>query len=156
MNNNLDFLNKVEVNSFVYSSVDKDNIDCKSVVIDGRAYTKWGRLQIVTFVGTMFEAKNKDTGMTEYFVTVGVSKQHPTDLVHDKKTAIEVARENSLMDPIMVMYNVSESFDTYAFKNMMDTYHSTMKLEMIMTREEKKKKLDESFKKDWEFYLNKQ
>ena len=80
MNNNLDFLNKTEVNSFVYSSVDRVEINCKNVIIDGRQYTKWGRPQIVTFVGLMYEAQNKDTKKTTNFVTVGISKQ----LIHLK------------------------------------------------------------------------
>lgn len=155
MNNNLDFLNKTEVNSFVYSSIDKDDIDCKNVVIDGRQYTKWGRLQIVTFVGMMFEAENNSTGKTEYFVTIGMSKQHPQDIVHNKKIAMETARENALTDPVMVMYNVSPSFDNYTFKEMMSMYHNTMDLDMIMTTEELKKKECEEFNKEWAFYLNK-
>ena len=60
MNNNLDFLHKTEVNSFIYSSIDKENFDVKQLKIDGRTWTKWGKSQIVTFVGMMFEAKNKD------------------------------------------------------------------------------------------------
>ena len=155
MNNNLDFLNKTEVNSFVYSSVDRVEINCKNVIIDGRQYTKWGRPQIVTFVGLMYEAQNKDTKKTTNFVTVGISKQHPHDIKHDKKIALETARINALTDPCMVFYNVSSSFDNYTFKQMMDMYVNTMDLDFVMTRDELKKAEKREFENDWTFYLNK-
>lgn len=153
MNNNLDFLNKTEVNSFVYSSVDRDVVNCKNVVIDGRQYTKWGKDQIVTFFGLMFETKNKDTNKTTYFVTVGMSKQHPQDIKHNRKVAMETARVNALTDPCMVFYNISPNFDNYLFKEMMETYVSSMDLEFIMTTEELKKAERKEFEKDWNFYL---
>lgn len=155
MNNNLDFLNKTEVNSFVYSSVGRDEINCKNVIIDGRQYAKWGRPQIVTFVGLMYEAQNKDTKKTTNFVTVGISKQHPRDIKHDKKIALETARINALTDPCMVFYNVSSSFDNYTFKQMMDMYVNTMDLDFVMTRDELKKAEKREFENDWAFYLNK-
>lgn len=155
MNNNLDFLNKTEVNSFVYSSVGRDEINCKNVIIDGRQYAKWGRPQIVTFVGLMYEAQNKDTNKTTNFVTVGISKQHPRDIKHDKKIALETARINALTDPCMVFYNVSSSFDNYTFKQMMDMYVNTMDLDFVMTRDELKKAEKREFENDWAFYLNK-
>lgn len=153
MNNNLDFLDKTEINSFVYSSVDRNGIDCKNVVIDGRQYTKWGKNQIVTFVGLMYKAKNKDTNMTNYFVTVGMSKQHPQDIVHNRKLAMETARVNALTNPCMIFYNVSPKFDNFSFKQMMDVYVDTMDLDFIMTNDELKKLECEKFNKDWEFYL---
>ena len=154
MNNNLDFLNKTEVNSFVYSSVDRVEINCKNVIIDGRQYTKWGRLQTVTFVGLMYEAQNKDTKKTTNFVTVGISKQHPQDIKHDKKIALETARINALTDPCMVFYNVSSSFNNYTFKQMMDMYVNTMDLDFVMTRDELKKAEKREFENDWAFCLN--
>ena len=155
MNNNLDFLNKTEVNSFVYSSVERDGNNCKNVVIDGRQYTKWGKEQIVTFVGLMYEAQNKDTNKTTHFVTVGMSKQHPQDIKHDKKIALETARINALTDPCMVFYNVSSSLDNYTFKRMMEMYVETMDLEFVMTRDELKKSEKRAFENDWVFYLKK-
>ena len=155
MNNNLDFLNKTEVNSFVYSSVDRDGINCKNVVIDGRQYTKWGKEQIVTFVGLMYETQNKDTNKTINFVTVGMSKQHPQDITHDKKIALETARINALTDPCMVFYNVSSSFDNHTFKRMMEMYVETMDLDFVMTRDELKNAEKREFEKEWDFYLNK-
>ena len=155
MNNNLDFLNKTEVNSFVYSSVDRDGTNCKNVIIDGRQYTKWGKEQIVTFVGLMYEAQNNDTNRTTNFVTVGMSKQHPQDIKHDKKIALETARINALIDPCMVFYNVSSSFDNNSFKRMMEIYVETMDLDFIMTHDELNKADKRAFKNDWAFYLNK-
>lgn len=153
MNNNLDFLNKTEINSFVYSSIDKDNATCKNIVVDGRTYTKWGNLQIVTFVGMMFAAKNKDTGKTENFIMVGISKQHPQDIIHNKRIATEVARENALLNPVMILYNVSPFFDNFTFKQMMSAYHDTMDLDMVLTHDECKKKKLEEFNNEWDFYL---
>lgn len=155
MNNNLDFLNKTEINSFVYTTANNDRLqEGKNVVIDGREYTKWGYEQIVTFVGMMYETKNKDTDRTDRFITIGVSKQHPADIRHNKRVAIEVARTNAIIDPIMTMYNVSENFNNYSFKQMMDAYVSTMELDFVMTTEEKKKYERMQFNKDWNFYLN--
>ena len=108
-------------------------------------------------MGIMFKARNNDTGMSSYFVTVGMSKQHPEDLHNDKKVAMETARINALTNPVIVMYDVSSTFDNYNFKRMMEAYVDTMQLDFVMTKDELRKKKEAEFNKDWEFYLkNKQ
>ena len=156
MNKNLDFLNKTEVNTFVYSTINESSLDCKTVHIDGREYTKWGHRQIVTFVGMMYEATNNDDHKTHYCLTVGVSKQHPMDIVHNKRIATESARLNAITDPIIVMYDIPADFSNYAFKAMISVYASLMDLDFVKTVEEKKKIEAEEFKKEWAFYLDKQ
>ena len=86
---------------------------------------------------------------------MGVSKQHPQDIKHDKKIALETARINALTNPCMVFYNVSSSFDNYTFKQMMDMYVNTMDLDFVMTRDELKKAEKREFENDWAVYLNK-
>lgn len=103
----------------------------------------------------MYETTNNDDNKTHYYIAVGMSKQHPLDIVHDKRIATETARENALTNPIIVMYDVPKAFDNYAFKRMFEMYASTMDLDFVKTVEEKKKIEDDMFRKEWSFYLNK-
>ena len=138
--NNLDFLNKEELDTFVWSSANINRYNCKDTMYLGRYYTKWGDEQIVTFFGIKYAVKNMSTNKTENVVLVGMSKQHPEDIHHDKKVAMENARINALIDPFLVMKNVSDNFDKHNFVEMITAYHASMDLDFIMTSEEVKHK----------------
>ena len=147
--NNLDFLNKEEVDTFVWSSAKLDRYNCKNTMYLGRYYTKWGDEQIVTFFGIKYAVKNLDTNKTEYVVIVGMSKQHPEDVHHDKKIAMETARINALIDPFMTIRNVSKEFTKQQFIDMVRAFHTSMDLDFIMTSEEANRKQAINEEKEW-------
>lgn len=138
--NNLDFLNKEELDTFVWSSADLNRYSCRDTMYLGRYYTKWGDEQIVTFFGIKYAVKNTLTNRTEYVIMVGMSKQHPEDIHHNKKAAIENARINALIDPFLVMRNAPKDFVKTHFVEMMRPIHATMDLDLIMTADELKHK----------------
>ena len=138
--NNLDFLNKEELDTFVWSSANTNRYSCKDATYLGRYYTKWGDEQIVTFFGIKYAVKNMLTNKTENVVLIGMSKQHPEDIHHDKKVAMENARINALIDPFMTMKNVPDDFAKQNFIEMIKAFHSSMDLDLIMTAEEVKHK----------------
>lgn len=146
---NLDFLNKIEIDTFVYSSAKEDRYTCKDTVYLGRNYTKWGEEQIVTFFGFLYSVENTDTHRNENVLLIGMSKQHPEDIHHDKKIAIESARINALMNPFMTIENVSEEFNKMHFVDMMKTYLSSMDLDLIMTSEELRHKKEKDEYNNW-------
>ena len=135
-----DFLNKTEIDTFTYSSAKENRYTCKNMMYLGRKYTKWGDEQIVTFFGIMYEVENTVKHKTEYVVLVGLSKQHPEDIHHDKKVALETARVNALMDPFMTIKNVSKNFDRTTFVNMMTNYLASMDLDFVLTADELRSK----------------
>lgn len=134
---NIDFLTKKEINTFVYSNIKEDRNDVKPVQINGRWYHKYGVKQAVCFFGVLYETENSNTGIKEYILHVGMSKQHPNDSFINKQLSTEIAHENALLDPFIEM-KVSKNFKYHNFKFMMSEYLDTMELKFIKTKEEKK------------------
>jgi hypothetical protein len=134
--NNLDFLTKEQHRTFVYSTISNDRLSSKSVCINGRWYEKYGVEQAVCFFGVIYKVMNNVTGCREYILHVGMSKQHPDDSRINKSLAIELSQENALIDPIIEM-KVSDKFEYYDFKCMMEIYVNTLNLKFIKTRQEK-------------------
>ena len=103
-------------------------------------------MQAVAFVGNLYkvggpgEGYLKDDGPVQnrndkYVLVIGMSKQHPYDTKVNKDLGYEVATENMLTDPIM-MIEVQGKFNYYRFKNIVENYLNTMKLEFIKTKAE--------------------
>lgn len=135
--NNIDFLTKKEINTFVYSNIKEERYDLKPLQIDGRWYHKFGVKQAVCFFGILYEVENTNTGIKEYILHIGMSKQHPNDSFINKQLSTEIAHENALLNPFTEM-KVSKNFKYHNFKYMMKEYLNTMDLKFIKTKEEKK------------------
>ena len=140
------FLFKELVNTFDYTTATQNREVYTDVSINGRRYTKYGTLQAVTFVGNLYnvgvpsEGYLKDDGPvqnrnTKKVLVVGLSKQHPYDTKVDKEYGYEVAKENMLTNPIMVI-EVQGKFNYGRFRDIIEHYLDNMKLEFIKTRGE--------------------
>ena len=144
--NRNNFLFKEKVNTFVYTTATQNRDVYTDVSINGRRYRKYGTLQAVAFVGNLYkvgvpgEGYLKDDGPVQnrndkYVLVIGMSKQHPYDTKVNKDLGYEIATENMLTDPIM-MIEVQGKFNYYRFKNIVENYLNTMKLEFIKTKAE--------------------
>jgi len=144
-----DYLGKEEVATFTYNTSKENRLDCKDVRYKGRTYTKWGEKQIVTFFGIKYKVTDLLTNKTTYVVHIGVSKQHPMDRVHNTSIAIEHARVNALIDPVIILNDVSKDFNKTEFDMISTIYEGQMNLDFVCTKDEaaaiEKKKLIE----DW-------
>lgn len=131
-----DYLTKEEVKTLLFSTCSLDRMGSKMQCINGRWYEKYGTYQAVTFCGKVFKVKNSKTKMNEYVLLVGMSKQHPNDPHIDKKLAIEIAVENSLINPFAVINLNNPNINNFMFKEMMLPYYNAMDLKFVRTREE--------------------
>ncbi len=146
MNFSKDFLFKERVNTFGYTTATQDREAYTDVSINGRRYTKYGTLQAVTFVGNLYKTNVKGEGYLKndgkpeiknekYLLVIGMSKQHPYDTKVNKETGYEVAAENAINNPI-IMIEVQGKFNYYRFRDIVEMYLDTMNLEFIKTKQE--------------------
>ena len=142
------FLFKELVNTFTYTTATQNRDVYADVSINGRRYRKYGTLQTVTFVGNLYKvgctgegywpkedgpvctSKNEKT-----VLVIGMSKQHPYDTKINKEVGYELAAEKMLTDPCIVI-EVQGKFTYRRFKNIVENYLNTMKLEFIKTKGE--------------------
>jgi len=132
-----DYLHKEEVKSFLYTTASEDRQGSKFVCINGRWYEKYGTYQAVTFAGKVYRLLNEETGIHEYVLHIGLSKQHPDEGHINKQVGVELAVENCLMDPFAI---ITLEKNTITFSDFMDivlVYLSNMDLKFIRTKEEK-------------------
>lgn len=130
-----DLLDKEIVKTLVYTTASQDRFVYAPVSINGRTYMKTGELQVVSFVGNVYKVFNSETNLTEYWLHVGLSKQHPCDSKINKKEGFEKAQENAFMNPIMII-QVNKRFGDITWRRMIDAYVADMDLEFVMTKEE--------------------
>lgn len=126
-NNN--FLFKELVETYSYTTATKNREGYKNVNIKGRRYVKCGTFQSVTFVGNLYNIGKRRV------LVVGMSRQHPYDTKLKKDVGYEIAYNNALDDPCM-MIDIHGKFTKYRFKEIVLHYLSTIKLHFIKTREE--------------------
>jgi len=142
------FLFKELVNTFTYTTATQNRDVYADVSINGRRYRKYGTLQAVTFVGNLYKvgctgegywpkedgpirtSKNEKT-----VLVIGMSKQHPYDTKVNKELGYEIATENMLTNPV-IMIEVQGKFNKRRFVDIVESYLDTMKLEFIKTKGE--------------------
>lgn len=133
---NYDYLGKEEVATFTYNTSKENRLICTDVCYKGRPYTKWGEKQIVTFFGIKYKVTDLLTNKTTYIVHIGLSKQHPLDREHNVSVAIEHARVRALINPVIILNDVSKSFDKCDFDAIVSNYEAQMDLDFIKTKKE--------------------
>lgn len=130
-----DFKFKELVKTLSYTTASQNREAYSNEVINGRNYIKTGTLQAVTVVCNIYKIYNSESNMTEYWAHMGLSKQHPTDIMVNKELGYEVANRNALDNPFCVI-QVNKSFGEYTFRDMIRPYIDDMDLEYVKTAEE--------------------
>ena len=133
--NKSDFLNKELVKTLSYTTASQNREAYSNEVINGRNYIKTGTLQAVTVVCNIYKIYNSESNMTEYWAHMGLSKQHPTDIMVNKELGYEVANNNALNNPFCII-QVNTSFCEHTFRDMIRPYIDDMDLEYVKTAEE--------------------
>ena len=133
--NKSDFLNKELVKTLSYTTASQNREAYSNEVINGRNYIKTGTLQAVTVVCNIYKIYNSESNMTEYWAHMGLSKQHPTDIMVNKELGYEVANNNALNNPFCII-QVNKSFGEHTFRDMIRPYIDDMDLEYVKTTEE--------------------
>jgi hypothetical protein len=146
--NKNNFLFKELVNTFDYTTATQNRDVYTDVSINGRHYRKYGTLQAVTFVGNLYRVGWSGEGYypkeqgpiqtfknDKYVLVIGMSKQHPCDTKVNKDLGYEIATNNMLNDPCIII-DIQGKFTYRRFKTIVENYLSTMKLEYIKTKKE--------------------
>ena len=145
------FLFKELVNTFTYTTATQNRDVYTDVSINGRHYRKYGTLQAVAFVGNLYKVGVSGKGhlnlngertslkpvknQEKTVLVIGMSKQHPYDTKINKEVGYEIATENMMTDPCIII-EVQGKFNYRRFKNIVEDYLNTMKLEFIKTKAE--------------------
>lgn len=156
----VDFLNKefvksyfIDNHNYFYSHqqyIGDDNFDTPEPVIEGkkygfmetemksqgRTYIKTGKFCIQTMVGNIYKTEDVRTKETRYILQIGITKQNPSDLVHDKKVAAEYGQEQAVSEPVMTIL-LDHQPDFYEFRDYTHPYMANNKQKFVMTVEEK-------------------
>ena len=132
----MEFFNKRLIKSFQYSTLKSNRDGHKVMSINGRTYIKCGVYQAVTLVGNLYSVYDPSVKQYKHILHVGVTRQHPDDLVTDKKLAVEMAATNAFIAPAITM-EVGPNFDKYVWEDLCHVYINSLNLEFVKTREEK-------------------
>lgn len=148
--------NKVLVDEFVVSDIHTDRYCEKETENeDGRTVITVGTRCASTFFGKLYKLNGPSVNSLErYVLFVGLSRQNPMDFKQDEELAIEMAAENAMVDPIMVVKlpnKISES----RFARFVDPYLYTLPEKLVMTSKEAKKKKQELLKNKWKELVDK-
>lgn len=148
--------NKVLVDEFVVSDANTDRYCEKETVNeDGRTVISVGTRCASTFFGKLYKMNGSSVNSLErYVLFVGLSRQNPIDYKQDKELAEEMAAENAMTNPIMVV-KLPEKITLNRFARFIDPYLHTLPEQLIMTAKQAKKKKDELLKKDWKNLIDK-
>jgi len=140
-----DYMLKGEpVSQFYFNTGNGDRRVFTPMKVLGRTYHKIGELQAVGFYGEAYECWDSDKNKKVLKLFVGISKQHPNDKFN-KQVAMEVAHENMLMNPEIVIEWPRKYIRRFEFITLCKTYLSMMKLEFVKTKEEKEKENIDAF-----------
>lgn len=137
------FLFKELVNTFDYTTANKERGVWKDVSINGRNYITYGTLQAVTFVGNVYQIKGGEGHIkgeypetqNKYVLVVGLARQHPCEVKITKEEGLEMATINAMNDPAIIM-EVPKNFNYRSFVHIVESYIHTMNLKMLKTKSE--------------------
>lgn len=116
----------------------------------GREYIKTGKFCIQTLVGNIYKTFDTKTNATRYILLVGLSKQNPSDLIHNKKVAIETAQEYACTEPVMtILLDHCPGF--HEFRDYAIPYLKMAKQKFVMTAQEK----EVAIGKQYSHFINK-
>ena len=132
----IDYSTKTIEKVYSYSNVnDETRRGSQLQLINGRRYLKFGLYQTVTLVGVLYKVYDPSVKLFKHVLHVGVSKQHPSDIVVSKQLGMEIAHENALINPVCIM-EVGSNWHRYHFVEFAKLYIDGLDLQFVKTSEE--------------------
>lgn len=144
----IDFLNKEYVTSytldnhnFYYNRTDlpddavDDGFMMSQLRSQGRKYYKHGKFCVQTMSGVVFKTTDKETKRHVYILEFGITKQNPSDRVHDKVEACENSVMNAFSNPVIQVI-LDHRPDFYEFRDYAMPYLLRAKQQYVNTVEE--------------------
>ena len=133
----LDWLRKEMINQYCYSNIDEDRTLVKEERINGRLYEKHGVDCASTLVAIKYKVPIQGSKFFKTALLIGLARQNPCDSLIDIESGFEVAKENALTNPCMVIeYNESPSDEAIYF--LMKSYVLGLPCRFVKTAQEMK------------------
>ena len=138
------------VDEFVVSDIHNDRSCEKETVLDnGRRAVMKGTYCASTFVGKLYKMNGpSENPLERYVLFVGVARQNPIDNRQDEDLAVEMAAENSMVNPIMTI-KLPNAISGSDFARFVSPYLDTMPTKFILTSKQIKEKKERDLYKDW-------
>jgi len=131
----LDFLRKELIDQYVYSNIDEDRNCVKSVRINGRLYDKHGVDCATTAVALIYKVFDPSINRSKFAVLVGIARQSPGDTVLTLEMGEEIATENAMINPVMVIEYPNEP-DENAIYCLVRSYIVGLPIQFVKTKQE--------------------
>ena len=131
----LDYTNKQFIRSFCVSDVRQERMASSNVIINGRNYIKLGKYCATTLVANLFKVYDCSINQFKYVYFVGAAKQHPNDISVKYSDGVEIAAENAMTNPCMVL-TFDEPISYEAIEELMWRYISYSPVKYVRTRKE--------------------
>ena len=147
----IDLLDKELLNVFYYSDVNCDRCTTKSVRINGRLYDKHGIDCAVSGVALLYKVYDPSINHNKYVILIGTARQNPYDTVINEEIGYEIAMENALINPSMVVEYTDKVDDDVVYR-LLESYIYGLPVQFIKTKTEIE--LEGKSVKDYNRYIN--
>jgi len=120
---------------YSYSNINDDRKCTKSVRINGRLYDKHGVDCATTAVALVYKVFDPSIKRSKFAVLVGIARQSPGDTVLIPEIGEEIATENAMINPVMMIeYSNKPNDDT--IYNLVSSYIIGLPIQFVKTKEE--------------------
>ena len=123
------------VSIYSYSNIDQDRKCTKSVRINGRLYDKHGVDCATTAIALVYKVYDPSINRNKFAVLIGIARQSPGDTVLSLEVGEEIATENAMMNPIMIIEYPEEPNEN-AINCLIRSYIIGLPVQFVKTRQE--------------------
>ena len=131
----LDWTNKELIDIYHYSDYKTDRWISKQVKIKGRTYDKFGEKCATTVAILEYKVSDPSTNNFKTAFLVGVARQNPYDSVISLNEGYEIATENAMINPQMILvYDSRPSAEVIDY--LVETFINSLPIKFVKTKEE--------------------
>ena len=103
--------------------------------INGRLYDKHGVDCATTAVALYYKVYDPSFKHYKFAILVGIARQHPNDSTITEEIGEEIATENAMIDPVMVIEYPHKVHDDIIY-NLLESYVGGLPIQFVKTRSE--------------------
>lgn len=131
----IDWLTKELINEWYWTNVDEDRSCVKSERINGRLYDKYGVNCATTAICFEYKVFDPSVNLYKYAILIGFARQNPGDVNLNMNEGYEIASENALMNPSIMLVNNIEASEDFIY-SIIEAYVSSLPVKFIKTKSE--------------------
>lgn len=132
----MDFSYGKELVDIYYIDNNNEDRECvKTEIINGRTYDKYGTNTATTAAALLYKVEGPSNKPCKYALLVGVARQNPGDYVIDAATGREIATENAMINPVIVIEFPTNPGINVIY-DIVDTYIESLPVKFVKTKQE--------------------